>query len=113
MERALVMARSVRGRLLAGLGLILLFFFASESFAASDAGQMLAQDKDSKDIIARRTAASDAGSTAGLVLPLDHGPRATTTPWLNRQRRLKAAAAASAARGASAAGSGTAELAGH
>jgi hypothetical protein len=110
MERALLMARNVEGRLLAGLGLILLFFFASESFAAGDAGQMPAEDKDSKDVIARRTAASDAGSTAGLVLPLDHGPRATTTPWLNRQRRLKAAAEASAA---SAAGSGTAELAGH
>lgn len=25
-----------------------------------------------------------------LVLPLDHGPRATTTPWANQQRRLRA-----------------------
>ncbi|ELX08342.1 MULTISPECIES: hypothetical protein [Oxalobacteraceae] len=32
-------------------------------------------------------------STAGpkrLVLPLDHGPRAQTTPWENKQRILRA-----------------------
>ena len=29
-------------------------------------------------------------AAASEVLPLDHGPRATTTPWLNAQRRLQA-----------------------
>ena len=29
-----------------------------------------------------------------LVLPLDHGPRAQTTPWLNKQRVLRAEAQA-------------------
>lgn len=113
MQRTLLIVRDVEVRSLAGLSLILLLFFANDSFAARDAGQMLAQDKANKDVIARRAAASDVGSTSSTVLPLDHGPRATTTPWLIQQRRLKAAAAASAARDASAPGSGTAELAGH
>ena len=54
---------------------------------------MIAQDKANKDVIARRQAAlNDAASApqaANEVLPLDHGPRATTTPWLNAQRRLR------------------------
>jgi hypothetical protein len=29
---------------------------------------------------------ADANSHSGEVLPLDHGPRARTTPWLNKQR---------------------------
>ena len=63
---------------------------------------MIAQDKANKDVIARRQAALDeaagAPRTANEVLPLDHGPRATTTPWLNAQRRLhEREAAASAA----------------
>ena len=29
-----------------------------------------------------------------LVLPVDHGPRAQTTPWLNQQRMLRAEAQA-------------------
>jgi hypothetical protein len=72
------------------------------SWAARDAGQMIAQDKANKDVIARRQAALDAAASApqaaNEVLPLDHGPRATTTPWLNAQRRLhERDAAASAA----------------
>jgi hypothetical protein len=63
---------------------------------------MIAQDKANKDVIARRQAAlSEAASApraATEVLPLDHGPRATATPWLNAQRRLheRDAAASSA-----------------
>nr|WP_315249558.1 hypothetical protein [uncultured Duganella sp.] len=33
--------------------------------------------------------ASTSGSN-GVVLPLDHGPRAQTTPWENQQRLLRA-----------------------
>ena len=39
------------------------------------------------------TDAKDRPSDA-LVLPLDHGPRAQTTPWLNKQRVLRAEAQA-------------------
>jgi hypothetical protein len=62
---------------------------------------MIAQDKANKEVIARRQAAlDDVGSASGSendVLPMDHGPRATTTPWSNAQRRLRSHAAASAA----------------
>ena len=62
---------------------------------------MIAQDKANKDVIARRQAALDAGASApqvsNEVLPLDHGPRATTTPWLNAQRRLHERDAAASA----------------
>jgi hypothetical protein len=65
---------------------------SAPSWAGRDAGQMIAQDKANKEVIARRQAALDAAAgTPGPVaevLPLDHGPRATTTPWLNAQRRL-------------------------
>jgi hypothetical protein len=64
---------------------------------------MIAQDKANKDVIARRQAAlSEAASAprvATEVLPLDHGPRATTTPWLNAQRRLRERETASSAVG--------------
>lgn len=113
MQRAFLGVRSVGALSLAGLGLILLFFFANDAFAAGDASPLPAQEKARQDVIARSAAASDVGSTSRAVLPLDHGPRATTTPWLNQQRRLKAAAAASAAAEASAVGSGAASLAQH
>ena len=76
---------------------------ATPSWAARDAGQMIAQDKANREVIARRQAALDAAASAPAaepaseVLPLDHGPRATTTPWLNAQRRLHMHEAASAA----------------
>jgi hypothetical protein len=105
MRRAFLVVRSVKVGSPAFLGLILMLIFANDVFAAGDAGQMQAQDKADKDVVDRRVAASDVGRTTRMVLPLDHGPRATTTPWLNQQRRLKAAAAASAA---SAVDSGTA-----
>ena len=62
---------------------------------------MIAQDKANKDVIARRQAALNAAASApqaaNEVLPLDHGPRATTTPWLNAQRRLHERDAAASA----------------
>ena len=84
---------------------------SAPSWAARDAGQMIAQDKANKDVIARRQAALDAAASAPEatteVLPLDHGPRATTTPWLNAQRRLHAREAAERAASATAMASTT------
>ncbi len=64
---------------------------------------MIAQDKANKDVIARRQAALNAAASAtqaaSEVLPLDHGPRATTMPWLNAQRRLHERDAAASAPG--------------
>lgn len=36
------------------------------------------------------TACASSGPTNKVVLPLDHGPRAQTTPWSNHQRLLRA-----------------------
>lgn len=36
------------------------------------------------------TACANTGVTKRTVLPLDHGPRAQTTPWQNQQRVLNA-----------------------
>ncbi|WP_024973293.1 hypothetical protein [Ralstonia pickettii] len=46
--------------------------------------------------------ASTEGSPR-VVLPLDHGPRAQTTPWENQQRLLRAEKAARAKENAGAA----------
>lgn len=74
--------------------------WATDSFAGRDAGQMIAQAKANKEAIARRaTAPGAASSLASEALPLDHGPRATTTPWLNQQRRMRAQADANPAKG--------------
>jgi hypothetical protein len=78
-----------------------LLVLSAPSWAGRDAGQMIAQDKANKDVIARRQAALNAAAStpqaANEVLPLDHGPRATTTPWLNAQRRLHERDAAASA----------------
>lgn len=37
-----------------------------------------------------QSAVAETGTPKKLVLPLDHGPRAQTTPWSNQQRRLRA-----------------------
>lgn len=36
------------------------------------------------------TACASPNGTNRIVLPLDHGPRAQTTPWENKQRFLRA-----------------------
>lgn len=36
------------------------------------------------------TACASTDGPKRLVLPLDHGPRAQTTPWENKQRILRA-----------------------
>jgi len=77
-------------RLLPCLVLLISSLFAGDSFAGRDAGQILAQDKANKAVIARRAAAPEKRlASKPDVLPLDHGPRATTTPWSNQQRRMQ------------------------
>ena len=39
-------------------------------------------------------ASADQNDRPSHALPLDHGPRAQTTPWLNKQRLLRAEAQA-------------------
>jgi uncharacterized membrane protein YdfJ with MMPL/SSD domain len=64
------------------------------AYAGRDGGQIGEQEK------ANQTAASQhakdaakAGKTGvRIVLPLDHGPHAQATPWLNKQRLLRAEA---------------------
>lgn len=43
------------------------------------------------------TACASPNGTNRVVLPLDHGPRAQTTPWENKQRLLRAEIEAKAA----------------
>jgi len=72
------------------------------SWAGRDAGQMIAQDKANKDVIARRQAALDEAASAPragkAALPPDHGPHATATPWLDAQRKLQEQDAAASAK---------------
>lgn len=63
--------------------------------AGRDAGQIMAQEKANKEA-AQKRAEIDFAPGAGaapvqkIVLPLDHGPRAMTTPALNKERIEKA-----------------------
>jgi len=43
------------------------------------------------------TACASTNDVKQVVLPLDHGPRAQTTPWENKQRLLRAELKAKAA----------------
>lgn len=52
---------------------------ARKSHPAHDAQEQEAQQKPSAPSTAKK-----------LVLPLDHGPHAQVTPWVNEQRRLHA-----------------------
>ena len=80
---------------------LLVEVLAAPSFAARDAAQMIAQDKANQHLAQHEAEASKGakqGQVLKLVLPLDHGPRAVTTPALNQQRLAKAAQAAQASR---------------
>ena len=71
---------------------------AVPSFAARDLPQWVDQQKANAAAIARRAGKADSeAQPSNAVLPLDHGPRATTTPWLNKQRRLQESSPASGA----------------
>jgi len=64
------------------------------AYAGRDGGQIMEQDKANK-AVAEQRAQEEArtGKTAKrIVLPLDHGPHAQATPWLNKQRLLQAEA---------------------
>jgi hypothetical protein len=65
--------------------------FSLPAIGGRDAGQMMQQEQASKAAVqphAQEVAGCDKVA-AKLALPLDHGPRAETTPWLNQQRRLR------------------------
>jgi type II secretory pathway pseudopilin PulG len=62
--------------------------------AGRDAAQISQQEK-ANQAMAEQHAKEEAkaGKAATrIVLPLDHGPHAQTTPWVNKQRLLRAAA---------------------
>ena len=66
--------------------------FSLPATAGRDAGQMMQQEQANK-VAAQQHAQDVTGcdkAGARLALPLDHGLRAETTPWLNQQRRLRA-----------------------
>lgn len=73
------------------------------AFAGRDAGQTMQQEKANTAAAQERTQHQAGCDTAAerLALPLDHGPRADTTPWLNQQRRLRAIEKCQAALGTS------------
>jgi hypothetical protein len=60
---------------------------AGSAYAGRDAGQMYEQERANQ-----RAAAQQDLASRKTTLPLDHGPRAETTPWLNKQRLLLAEA---------------------
>lgn len=64
---------------------------ASTAYAGRDVGQIDQQEKANRAATEQRSADARTQSTARrLILPLDHGPHAQTTPWLNKQRLLRA-----------------------
>jgi hypothetical protein len=72
--------------------LIILAVVASPTvYAGRDALQLTEQDKANKEAIARRSDSNSAASGVGKAQVLDHGPRATTTQWQNRQQNKNAA----------------------
>lgn len=67
----------------------------TNSFAAQDQSliqttrkNQLANEAKNEQAVAAKPVQQSAQK---LVLPLDHGPRAVVTPWVNEQRRLRAA----------------------
>jgi hypothetical protein len=67
------------------------------ALAGPDAGQVLAQEKASKQVAAESSELAKPDSLrTDEALPLDHGPHAVTTPRVNKQRKLHREAAASA-----------------
>lgn len=70
--------------------------------AGPDVGQMMDREKANKAAAEHRALETPktANTVPRIALPLDHGPHAQTTPWVNKQRLLRAEAlAADAAKG--------------
>ena len=65
----------------------------NSAFAAKDEVLIQTTRKNQLAYDAAQAAAQSAQPAAAkpLVLPLDHGPHAVVTPWVNQQRRLHAA----------------------
>ena len=79
-------------RALIGLTALSAILFSLPAIGGRDAGQMMQQERANKAAAQQRVqdeAACEKGA-AKLALPLDHGLRAETTPWLNQQRRMRA-----------------------
>jgi len=75
--------------------LILNAALVTTSYAAQDQSliqtarkNQLADDAKTEQTVAAKPTQQPAQK---LVLPLDHGPHAVVTPWVNEQRRLRAA----------------------
>ena len=66
----------------------------ASAYAGRDEGQIMEQDKANKAVAEQRAKEEAKAGKGGtrIVLPLDHGPHAQTTPWLNKQRLLQAEA---------------------
>jgi hypothetical protein len=69
---------------------------SSSVFAGRNELQLQMEEQSKKANAANQ---SDRSYVASQVLPLDHGPRATTNQWLNQQRRLQSQNPSSAAEG--------------
>lgn len=59
---------------------------AGPDFQAIEQARKAARDAASQTVAASSTSSKDCESQK-LILPLDHGPRAQTTPYLNQQRK--------------------------
>ena len=77
------------------------------ALAGRDGTEIMLQERASKAVAEQRAREAEKPGMAStkLGLPLDHGPRAQTTPWLNQQRQRKADAAAAASGATTNAGS--------
>ena len=69
---------------------------ASLPAAAGPDWQAIEQARKAKQSEDVTQVAQAAETTKKFVLPLDHGPRSETTPWLNQQRMQRFAAKAAA-----------------
>lgn len=60
------------------------------AFGGTDEVPPRALEQDRQPAMAQRAPVAQAGAAEEMeTLQLDHGPRATTTPWANQQRRLR------------------------
>jgi hypothetical protein len=63
---------------------------AAPAVAGDDPTQLPAQEQARQTAVASRVRLAQAAPDSEMeTLQLDHGPRATTTPWANQQRRLR------------------------
>lgn len=81
-------------KLFARVNILLSVAFAGATFAAQDQAliQQTRKNQLAHDALQAQAAPQQSASAAmHLKLPLDHGPRAEVTPWVNQQRRLRVA----------------------